>query len=96
MGTLVNDVTTTQNKAIWEHLAQGKAITRQDALSLYGCVNLPGRIWDLKKSYDISPELPAITKKMIPVLNRQKKAVHVAQYSINPAYVAKLQRAVAV
>lgn len=96
MGTLINDVTTTHARQIWAHLQKGKPITRHEAQRNFGCDNLPGRIWDLKRSYDISPDLPAITKKMIPVLNRDGKTVWIAQYSINPAYVARLSQAVQV
>lgn len=34
---------------IQRHLAKGKRLTRLEALKLFGCINLPGRAWDLKR-----------------------------------------------
>ena len=39
-----------QCRQILAHLQQGKTITRKQAIHLYGCVNLPGRIFDLKEA----------------------------------------------
>jgi hypothetical protein len=39
-----------QNKQILRHLQSGKTITALDALRLYGCLRLSGRIYDLRRS----------------------------------------------
>lgn len=38
----------TQKTAILEHMRKGQPITPLEALSLYGCLRLGARIWDLK------------------------------------------------
>lgn len=38
-----------QEQRILEHLKSGRPITPLDALNLYGCFRLGGRIYDLKK-----------------------------------------------
>lgn len=40
---------TTHLKEILAHLKSGKTITRLEAVNLFGCYNLPARIYDLKK-----------------------------------------------
>lgn len=39
----------TQEDAILKHLQKGKTITPLEALTLYGCLRLGARIWDLRK-----------------------------------------------
>jgi len=40
----------TQNEKIRKHLLNGKSITPLGALSMFGCLRLSGRIFDLRKS----------------------------------------------
>jgi hypothetical protein len=40
----------TQNKQILKHLLEGHKITPMEALSLYGCLRLSARIFDLKEN----------------------------------------------
>jgi len=37
-----------QTNQIKEHLEKGKSITQLDALKLFGCLRLSGRIWELR------------------------------------------------
>lgn len=48
-----------QNKQIRAHLESGKSITALEALSLYGCLRLSGRIYDLThdEGMDIHSEM---------------------------------------
>ena len=47
-----------QEKLILEHLKSGKSITPIEALNLYGCFRLSGRIKDLRyKDHDIESKL---------------------------------------
>jgi hypothetical protein len=39
----------TQNQLIRQHLESGKSITPLEALSMYGCLRLGARIYDLKR-----------------------------------------------
>jgi hypothetical protein len=39
----------TQNQLIRQHLESGKTITPLEALSMYGCLRLGARIYDLKR-----------------------------------------------
>lgn len=38
----------TQEQAILNYLQKGNTITALEALEKFGCMNLKGRIWDLK------------------------------------------------
>jgi hypothetical protein len=38
-----------QNKKIRHYLESGRKLTRLDALYMFGTINLPGRIFDIKK-----------------------------------------------
>jgi hypothetical protein len=40
--------TDSQSLKIIRHLAQGRTLTRLEALRRFGCINLPGRIFDLR------------------------------------------------
>lgn len=40
--------TESQNQAILRYLQQGHEITRLECVHMFKCVNLPGRIYDLK------------------------------------------------
>ena len=47
----------TQIQQILDDLKQGKKITAIDALRDYGCMNLKGRIWDIKQmGYNIAKD----------------------------------------
>jgi Helix-turn-helix domain len=72
-------------------MLNGNPITGNEALDLFGCANLPGRIYDLRKRYNM-PEVDAIKKETIPVLNRYGKIVCIARYSLNPEFVKKVLR----
>ncbi len=39
----------TQNVNLFQHFKKGRSITRLEALDLFGVINLPGRIFDLKE-----------------------------------------------
>lgn len=57
-----------QNKRILEHLLSGKSITALEALNLYGCFRLSGRIYDLRKigkdmGFEIITEKKKVTDK---------------------------------
>ena len=39
----------TQTQAIYEYLKQGNSIMPLEALSLFGCMRLGARIWELKQ-----------------------------------------------
>lgn len=41
--------TETQNHLIQAHLEKGMTLTPLEALRLFGCFRLSGRIWDLKR-----------------------------------------------
>lgn len=60
----------TQNERIKKHLKSGKHLTALDALSLYGCLRLSGRILELRESG------MKIKTKMIEVNGKR-----IAQYS---------------
>lgn len=87
--TLKDNTTASQCANIWQHLLSGKSITRLDSLSLFGCVNLPGRIYDLKRRYDM-PDIPAISTGKVCVTNRYGKTVRVAKYTLNPDFAKKI------
>ncbi len=58
--------TTTQNKAILSHLAAGNSLTPLDALSLFGCLRLGARIFDLRaEGHAIKSERVVINKKTV-------------------------------
>jgi hypothetical protein len=56
-----------QNHWIAKHLKEGKTLTSLDALRLFGCLRLSGRIYDLrKKGLDIkSRDIWTLTGKRI-------------------------------
>lgn len=56
--------TETHMKLILEHLKEGKSITPLDALKMFGCLRLSGRIFDLRKAgYNINTEIVYNGKK---------------------------------
>lgn len=61
-----------QNKMIEQHLRQGKSITSLEALRLFGCLRLSGRIYDLRKKGI------GITKSTVTTLTGKR----IAEYSI--------------
>lgn len=61
-----------QNKQIRAHLESGKTITALEALRLYGCLRLSGRIYDLTHDEGLN-----INSRMV---NRNGKRI--AEYSM--------------
>ena len=47
--TLDNETSRNHAAQILAFLKDGNSITRADSIQLFGCINLPGRIWDLRK-----------------------------------------------
>ena len=79
-----------QKQQIRTYLEMGKKLTAMDALNLFGCWNLKGRIYDIRKDYhdewliqkpfsnnDAKP-LRVITTEMITI----KSGKRIAEYSI--------------
>jgi len=66
--------TESQTKNILEYMLNGCKITALEALRLFGCLNLKGRIWDIKNDYGIEPD-----RQMIPVKTKYGTK-HVMQY----------------
>jgi hypothetical protein len=67
-----------QNNRIKAHLLSGKSITGLDALYLYGCFRLSGRIYDLKQQgLKIKTEMVEVTSPA--VFDNKKKF---AKYSL--------------
>jgi len=64
--------TQSQTKQIREHLESGKTITALEALSLYGCLRLSGRI------YDLGQDGLKIDSKMV-----KRNGKRVAEYSLS-------------
>ena len=87
--TLTNNTTSSQCANIWQHLLSGKGITQNDATALFGCQRLAGRIYDLKRRYDM-PDIPAISTGKVCVTNRYGKTVRVAKYTLNPEFAKKI------
>lgn len=55
---------TTQEATILNHLLKGKPITTMESITKYGIINLPGRIYDLRKrSYPIYDKMVSKNKK---------------------------------
>jgi hypothetical protein len=70
------------NARILGHLAHGRTLTRLQALRLFDCINLPGRIYDLEsRGHNIHREII-----------RLPSGKKVAQYSL-PAAVRQARRA---
>lgn len=74
MGT---DITkSSQCKDILEYLRQGNGITQLEALRMFGCGRLSGRIWDLRhEGYNIKTRTAT-------VINRNGKKAYVAEYRL--------------
>lgn len=61
----------TQNQLVFHHLKSGKKLTSLQALNLYGCLRLSGRILELREQgHPIKSEMVKVNKK------------YVAQYSL--------------
>lgn len=73
-----------QSDQILAHLQSGQTITSLEAIELYGCTRLGGRIYDLHEAGH------KIISEMIPVTNRAGKTVRVARYSL-PTKAAQAQ-----
>ncbi|NRA49782.1 MAG: hypothetical protein HRU12_11675 [Phaeodactylibacter sp.] len=54
-----------QNKQILNYLIAGNSITQIDALRLFGCFRLSGRIWDLRREHDITTDMVKINGKRV-------------------------------
>lgn len=66
----------TQEKQVLQHMKEHNFITSMGAIDAYGITRLADRIFNLrKKDYNIKTE-------MISKLNRYKKPVHFARYSL--------------
>lgn len=77
MGTLVDNNTTSQCKAILEALQNGKTITPMDALRDFGTIRLPARINDLRrKGWPIKTNIIKVPAK------NQSGFARVAQYTL--------------
>jgi hypothetical protein len=68
-----------QKAQILAHLQSGRSITTLQALKLYGCFRLSGRIHELQKDGH------SINSNLIPV----KGGKHVAEYTLNPVETRK-------
>ncbi len=66
-------VRASQNEKVKGHLVSGKTITPLEALSLYGCLRLGARIWDLRRKHG----LPVVTE-----IVKGEQGKHYAKYSI--------------
>ena len=53
--------TESQTKQIADHLRRGKRITSLDALRLFGCLRLSGRIYDLRRNDNMPIQKRTIT-----------------------------------
>lgn len=54
----------TQEETILDHLLKGRPITTMESITKYGIINLPGRIFDLRKrNYPISDKMVTKNKK---------------------------------
>lgn len=65
-----------QSDQILAHLQSGRSITSLEAIELYGCTRLGGRIYDLHEAGH------KIISEMVPATNRAGKSVRVARYSL--------------
>ena len=65
-----------QCKDILEYLKEGHGITQLEALRMFGCGRLSGRIWDLRH------EGHNITTRMIVVMNSKGRRANVAEYRL--------------
>jgi len=55
---------TNQETTILNHLLKGNPITTMESITKYGIINLPGRIYDLRKrNYPISDKMVTKNKK---------------------------------
>lgn len=66
--------TQSQNKQIKAHLEGGKSLTSLEALNLYGCLRLSGRI------YDLGQDGLKINSEMV-----TRNGKRVAEYSLAPS-----------
>ncbi len=64
----MKDTTENQTAVILNFLLLGCEITSLEALHYFGCFNLKGRIFDIKKFYGIEPD-----RKLIPVPTKYGK-----------------------
>lgn len=56
----------TQSQKILAYLAEGHRLTPLEALRLFGCFRLSGRIYDLKKQgHNIVPEMVEVNGKRV-------------------------------
>lgn len=52
-----------QNKAILKYLQEGNSITFIDAFFRFKCMNLKGRIFDIKKDFGVTADREFVTLK---------------------------------
>jgi hypothetical protein len=52
-----------QNEFIKQHLEAGKTITSYEALVLYNCLRLSGRIYDLVHKYSLNIKSEMVTRR---------------------------------
>ena len=67
--------TESQSKAIRQHLVAGKTLTPIEALKLFGCLRLSGRVHDIRNGRHV--KILNVQKKIIEVGKAKKR---VAQY----------------
>lgn len=72
---------TTQNGEILRHLLRGGSLTQGEALPLFGCSRLGGRIWDLRR--DGYP----IIKETVAVAARGGRTAWVAKYTMSAEFL---------
>ena len=66
----------TQTRQVLDHLKSGRTLTALQALTDYGIIQLPARIWELRQAgYPVD-------KEMVSRLNRYGERVHVAEYRL--------------
>jgi len=70
----------TQNREIKAYLLSGKSLSKLDALHLFNCFNLPGRIYDVKKL--LKPDGKKIDKVMVSVISGGKKKKFARYYIV--------------
>lgn len=81
----------TQESKILAHLQSGRSITPLDALSLYNCFRLGGRIYDLKKrGFIIKTEMVETSNgakvasyKLLPSIKEMSGSIHYGQIDYN-------------
>lgn len=64
MSSLANNVTSSQNRAIFHHLQTIGPISAKTAIEQYGCYRLSARIFDIKKrGFEVNTKMIEFTNK---------------------------------